>query len=64
MLRPFATGTYFPVQGDTLTVQSQKTPAQVGLKSGIATALQNTIKSCPAGAGYRETGLSVGATGI
>jgi len=46
------TGTYFPVQGDTLTVQSRKTPAQVGLKSGIATALQNTIKSYPAGAGY------------
>ncbi len=46
------TGTYFPVQGDALAVQSQVTPTQVGLKSGIATALQNTIKSYPAGAGF------------
>jgi hypothetical protein len=55
------TGTYFPVQGDTLTVQSQKTPAQVGLESGIPTALQNTIKSYPAGAGYAACTLPTAA---
>jgi CubicO group peptidase (beta-lactamase class C family) len=55
------TGTYFPAQGDTLTVQSQKTPTQVGLKSGIPTALQNTIKSYPAGAGYAACTLPTAA---
>lgn len=49
--RAMCTGTYFTVQGDTLSVQSQKTPAQVGLNSGIQTALQNAIKSYPAGSG-------------
>ena len=56
------TGTYFPVQGDTLTVQSQKTPAQVGVESGIPyPRWQNTIKSYPAGAGYAACTLPTAA---
>lgn len=55
------TGTYFPVQGDSLTVQSQKTPAQVGLNSGIVTAIQSTIKSYSAGASYATCTLPAAA---
>jgi CubicO group peptidase (beta-lactamase class C family) len=55
------TGTYFPAEGDTLAVQSQKTPAQVGLKAGIVTALNNTIKSYPAGTGYAACTLPTAA---
>lgn len=60
-VRATCTGTFFPVQGDTLTVQSQKTPAQVGLNPGIVTALEDTIKSYPAGDGYAACTLPTAA---
>lgn len=38
-----------------------KTPAQVGLNSGIQSALQNAIKSYPAGSGYAACTLPTAA---